>query len=652
MVLKRNKGFSLVELIVIIFILGVVFSICGYFVVNTIKNSKEQSNKIAINNIKNASRFFVEENSENLLWLDELGGIKYSCVFVNELINKDYLHKNEIKNFDGLTDYIIVRKDINGNIVSEKLDNGNICSNENKVVLIPDSDKFCKKNLFYSGNEQIVTNDGLINDDFYFEDNIYRDAGNYDVKVKLMDSINTYWEDGTYKDKIINCSIKKSNPSLVFNTDDLSDISVDKSINFYIKSSVDGKIEIKSDNASYYDIIVDTDNNIYSNVDKKVIVNVLASRNIEGNITITLVPNDTNNYNVVSKNVTIGKSVKKAVKIPTSKDFCEKNYYNNSSLNLLKKELEGVTFYNTVAEEIGEYEVVAKLNYGYYWKGTNNDTSDKTFVCSIDKPKVEVSYDSVGGSDCSKKEVTYLDEYGELCEPTKKGYSFDGWYSKLSEGEKINADVIVDKYYNHTIYARWVPNIYKITYKANGGTGDDYTETITYNENYVTWNNWYTAPTGRNFNGWNEKKNGSGTSWTDWINKEWKWTYDRDVVLYAQWIDNIKPNCWVSKIVSNSTNGRAVTLECDEKVATLNLNYKYPDHRNCRDTTSDYNVNNTSITLNFNGCGGSYKLEKLNFKFADMTGNVSTVKGISSISSNIIKDNVTVGNNYIQFGGY
>ena len=88
--------------------------------------------------------------------------------------------------------------------------------------------------------------------------------------------------------------------------------------------------------------------------------------------------------------------------------------------------------------------------------------------------------------------------------------------------------------------------IYNVTYHANGGNGDDIKDTATYGENFVTKKNTYTR-NGYSFNGWNEKSDGKGKNWSLTSNgvyengngtKPWKWTYTKDIDLYAQWKAN------------------------------------------------------------------------------------------------------------------
>ena len=46
-------------------------------------------------------------------------------------------------------------------------------------------------------------------------------------------------------------------------------------------------------------------------------------------------------------------------------------------------------------------------------------------------------------------------KYGDLPMPTRSGYTFDGWYTALEDGEQITAESEVAARTNHTLYAHW-----------------------------------------------------------------------------------------------------------------------------------------------------------------------------------------------------
>ena len=71
-----------------------------------------------------------------------------------------------------------------------------------------------------------------------------------------------------------------------------------------------------------------------------------------------------------------------------------------------------------------------------------------------------------------------------------------------------------------------------VTFKANGGTGSDYTQIVHYNTNTALIANTFTR-TGYNFAGWNTKTDGTGTSYNDKQNVK----LTANTILYAKWTE-------------------------------------------------------------------------------------------------------------------
>ena len=72
-----------------------------------------------------------------------------------------------------------------------------------------------------------------------------------------------------------------------------------------------------------------------------------------------------------------------------------------------------------------------------------------------------VTFDSQGGTvDPVTKKIEIGAPYGELPTPIRAGFIFVGWYTEKTDGDRITKDteVIIDK--NHTLYARWISNIF------------------------------------------------------------------------------------------------------------------------------------------------------------------------------------------------
>ena len=156
-----------------------------------------------------------------------------------------------------------------------------------------------------------------------------------------------------------------------------------------------------------------------------------------------------------------------------------------------------------------------------------------------------ISFNANGGScDTASKTVTYSTAYGTLPTPTRTGYTFDGWYTAASGGTKISSTSILTASSNQTLYAHWTANGYTVSYSGNGSTSGSMTaSTATYNANFMTKQNAFKR-TGYTFTGWNEKADGTGTAWSLTSQgvyesgNSWKWTYTKDITLYAQWSKN------------------------------------------------------------------------------------------------------------------
>ncbi len=230
------------------------------------------------------------------------------------------------------------------------------------------------------------------------------------------------------------------------------------------------------------------------------------------------------------------------------------NYGSVSSTNLLAVQGSTFTTSGTTLNLSDGRKVTASVKNatGYTTKftswapasGTINVATSITANFSRTINQYTVTYNANGGNGTmSTDTVTYKSPYTTKAnEFTRKGYTFKGWNEK-PDGTGVDWTSYIGKPWtwtytkNVTLYAQWTANQYTVTYNANGGTGSMATETIAYNSAYTTKANAF-LKTGYTFKGWNEKPDGTGTDWTNYIGKPWTWTYTKSITLYAQWTIN------------------------------------------------------------------------------------------------------------------
>lgn len=129
------------------------------------------------------------------------------------------------------------------------------------------------------------------------------------------------------------------------------------------------------------------------------------------------------------------------------------------------------------------------------------------------QPKaIVVSFDANGGELKYQQVVHYNQVYGTLPTASRKGYTFAGWYTAKTGGTRVTETTLVTNANNHTLYARWTGNSYKVTLQSNGGAVSPASITATYGKAYGTLPT--PTKTGYYFSHWNTKVNGSGATVT------------------------------------------------------------------------------------------------------------------------------------------
>ena len=90
---KKNKGFTLIEILAVVIIIGLIFILVIHKITNSLKNKKNDIDVTTTNLVLSAAKLYVQDNSSKF---DKIDG-NISCVPISMLVKKGYLD-SKIKN--------------------------------------------------------------------------------------------------------------------------------------------------------------------------------------------------------------------------------------------------------------------------------------------------------------------------------------------------------------------------------------------------------------------------------------------------------------------------------------------------------------------------------------------------------------------------
>ena len=169
-----------------------------------------------------------------------------------------------------------------------------------------------------------------------------------------------------------------------------------------------------------------------------------------------------------------------------------------------------------------------------YWMGPN---SEYTLYAEWKLDTYEVTYELNQGVNDTTNPTSYNvhTEAITLKDPTRKGYTFNGWYLESDFKNKIE-EIATGSTGNIKLHAKWTANANTLKFDANGGTGEMDSITINTDETYELPINLFVRK-GYTFIGWKSKPNENIS-----VEYENGSTYamgtDSEYTLYAVWSKN------------------------------------------------------------------------------------------------------------------
>lgn len=154
------------------------------------------------------------------------------------------------------------------------------------------------------------------------------------------------------------------------------------------------------------------------------------------------------------------------------------------------------------------------------------------------KASYNVSYNANGGSGAPSAQTKWYGETLKLqtATPTRTGYTFNGWNTNSSgTGTNYSAGANYTSNSALTLYAKWTPIKYTVSYDANGGSNAPSSQEKTHGVNLTLTSS---IPTRANYNfvGWATSSSGdveyapNGT-----------YTANASITLYAVWVSAYQP---------------------------------------------------------------------------------------------------------------
>ena len=583
----NRKGYTLIELLAVILIIGLILGFSTYGIINAFNTSKNKSLTISINSIKEAAETYAtEKNDDSSYWLDTTDKDitdkenKYFCVTIEELMNKGLLDKKaniKSKDFD-IHSYVLVKKNkvttVNskaeiltkdkansddykvcmGNIVNEevtdypKLDNGTSYTDEIHVQFTDattnQSSTMTDKVCMYGDSSANIKETGVI------EGNTCKLQGlkqneKYYLRVCMKTSRESYLCSNT---ESRNTKVIKK-PTYTFSPNTLTikynNANIIGEAKYYFKSTIKGTSNINVNRCTLSNNIFTCDRSTTTNIEKD-----------------TWYQSSSNQINI--SYTTTGKA-----KV-TARTVDKSNNYSESTKDFTINKYT-ITFIKEPADKIGGGTInIAKSCYAI--SGQN---------CSITSPTIE-----------------------------RKGYSIVGWNTtKDATKSTWNANTSKNISSSATYYP--ITKTYIVTIKFSTNNGSLTSPTVSSTGNTYKW---------RENNGIIERTNANGSTYSDSF---FKINYNSSTAS-----DGL-PNYNYSKYLKITKTGYSAVFKeewkcksgCTTSGKTYDQSVAYKANDFCDATSKDctvvlgvnWKINTYTITYNANGGNESNQTQEVKY---------------------------------------
>ena len=526
----NKKGYTLIELLAVILIIGLILVLSTYGIIKAVKSSKEKVTTLSEKSIKEAAETYAtEKNDDSNYWLDITDKEnKYFCTTIEELMNKGLLDKKAESTKFKKSDFVLVKKNKVTNVNSK----AEILTNDNNN----DDYKVCSGNIV---NEKVTEYPKLDSGTSYTDE----------IEVPFTDA-NTN-SNSTMTDKV--CMYGDS-------TANIKEIGV-------IEGNTCKLQGLKQNEKYYLRVCMKTSRESYlcSNTESRSTLQVKKPTYTLSSNTLTI---KYNNANIKGEAKYYFKStIKGTSNINVKRCTLSNNIFTcDGNTTTIEKN----TWYQSSSDQISvSYTTTGKASVTARTVDKSNNYSESTKDFTINKYTITFNKgiaDKIGGEVSNISKSCYAIS-GQSCSITspdieKKGYAIIGWNTNKNATTSIwNINTSKSISSSATYYPILKANIYTITLNNQGATSSgtkkvyyqyNTTKTINGTTCYYYTNSSLTtclsggyninkpSKTGYSFKGYYTSTNGSGTNYVNssgtFINNAYKTIGDK--TLYANWQAN------------------------------------------------------------------------------------------------------------------